>query len=93
MRNWLTLARYHWLVLLAMLAACALVLAWTSFGLLNLAMANVDFLRHYGVMAVMEGGLRQLAGIAAQAFLAMIAYLGFKGIEAELIHRWREGPR
>lgn len=89
MRRWMSPARYHWLVLLMVLALCALVLAWVSFGLLNMAMANAAFLRAYGLMAVMEGGLVQLVQIAAQALVAMLAYLGFKGIETELIHRWR----
>ena len=89
MRQWTRPAAYHWLILLVLLAVSALVLAWASFGLLNLAMANIGFLRQYGLMAVMEGGLVQLVQIALKAFVAMMAYLSFKGIEVELVHRWR----
>ncbi|WP_309666688.1 hypothetical protein [Tabrizicola sp.] len=89
MRHWLSLASYHWAALFAALALFAAILAWVSFGLINLAMANVDFLRHHGVMAIREGGLLQLTVIGAKALLALISYLCFKAIEAELIHRWR----
>ncbi len=89
MRRWLSPAGYHWLALFAGLGVFATVLAWTSFGLINLAMANVGFLTRHGLMAVHEGGLIQLLQIGAKAVLALAAYLGFKVIETELIARWR----
>lgn len=89
MRRWLLLSEYHWAVLLVLLGLSAVVVAWISFGLINLAMANVDFLARYGLLAVREGGLVQLLEICAKASVALGAYLLFKAIETELIQRWR----
>jgi hypothetical protein len=89
MRRWLLLSSYHWLVLFAALALTAGALAWMSFGLINVAMANVEFLKRHGLMAIREGGLRQAAEIGAQAMVVLLLYFVFKAIETELIHRWR----
>jgi hypothetical protein len=89
MRRWLLLSSYHWLVLFAALALTAGALAWMSFGLINLAMANVGFLQRHGLMAIREGGLWQAAEIGARALLVLVIYFAFKAIETELIHRWR----
>lgn len=87
------LSEYHWAVLLLLLGTCATVVAWISFGLINLAMANFDFLTRYGVMAVREGGLLQLLEIGAKACVVLAAYLLFKAVETELIHRWRDAGK
>jgi hypothetical protein len=89
MRRWLSLSEYHWLVLLLLLGVCATVVAWVSIDLFRLAMANFEFLSRFGTEALREGGLVQLLGIGARAVVVLVVYLGFKGIEAELIHRWR----
>jgi hypothetical protein len=89
MRRWLLLSEYHWAVLLVLLGVCATVVAWVSIDLVRLAMANFDFLTRFGVLAIREGGLLQLLGIGARAFLVLVVYLGFKAIETELIYRWR----
>jgi hypothetical protein len=93
MRRWLLLSEYHWVVLLALLGLCATLVAWISVGLVALAMANFDFLTQYGLLAIREGGLLQLLGIGARAFAALVAYLTFKAIETELIHRWRSAGK
>ncbi|KAF0113220.1 MAG: Uncharacterized protein FD150_2114 [Rhodobacteraceae bacterium] len=93
MPRWLMLSEYHWAVLLALLGVCAALVAWISFGLINLAMANFDFLARYGLLAVREGGLLQLTVIGAKACFALAAYLMFKAIETELIHRWRDAGK
>ena len=90
MPKWLMLSTYHWAVLLGLLGASAGLVAWISFGLINLAMANFDFLTRFGLLALREGGLLQLLGIGVKAGVALAAYLVFKAIETELIHRWRE---
>jgi hypothetical protein len=87
--RWLSLSSYHWLVLFCAMGVFAAALAWISFGLFNLAMANLAFIQRYGVLAIMEGGLLQGAGIAMRALVALLFYFGFKAIETELIHRWR----
>jgi hypothetical protein len=89
MPRWLMLSEYHWAVLLALLGISAAIVAWISFGLINLAMANFDFLARHGLLALREGGLLQLLEIGAKAAVALAAYLIFKAIETELIYRWR----
>jgi hypothetical protein len=89
MRRWLFLSAYHWAVLLVALGICAALVAFFSFELINLAVANFDFLSRHRLMAVREGGLVQLLGILARASFVLIAYLMFKAIETELIIRWR----
>jgi hypothetical protein len=93
MRRWVMLSEYHWAVLLVLLGAAAALVAWISFGLINLAMANFDFLTHFGLLAVREGGLLQLIGIGARACVVLAAYLLFKAVETELIHRWRDAGK
>ena len=93
MPRWLMLSEYHWAVLLVLLGASAALVAWISFGLINLAMANFDFLTRHGLLAVREGGLRQLLEIGGKAAVALAAYLLFKAIETELIHRWRDAGK
>jgi hypothetical protein len=93
MPRWLSLSSYHWTVLLLILAASATLAAWISFGLINLAMSNVDFLSRHGLLALREGGLLQLIGIGARAAVVLAAYLLFKAVETELIHRWRAASK
>ena len=59
---------------------------------INVAMANLDFLLRHGLMGIAEGGLLQFLSILAKGFLIVLFYFGFKGIEAELLQRWRN-PR
>ncbi len=89
MKRWLSLTSYHWLVLFFAMGACAILLAWISFGLINVAMANYNFLSRYGLMAIAEGGLVQAIEIAVKSFFALLFYFCFKAIEVELIYRWR----
>lgn len=89
MRRWFVLSSYHWLVLLVVLALSAALVAWISFGLINVAMANFDFLKRHGLMAVREGGLWQAVQIGTRASVALLFYLLFKAVETELIQRWR----
>ena len=90
MRRWLLLSEYHWAVLLVVLGLSATLVAWISFGLINVAMANYDFLARYGLMALREGGLVQMLEIGLKAVVALAGYLMFKAVETELIHRWRD---
>ena len=93
MRRWLMLSEYHWAALLLLLAFSATLVAWVSFGLINLAMANFGFVSRYGITALREGGLLQMLEIAAKAALVLAAYLVFKAVETELIHRWRNAGK
>jgi hypothetical protein len=93
MRRWLLLSEYHWAALLVLLALSATLAAWVSFGLINLAMANYSFVTRHGVLALREGGLVQMLEIGAKSALVLAAYLVFKAVETELIHRWRDAGK
>lgn len=93
MRRLLMLSEYHWAVLVVLLGLSATVVAWTSFGLINLAMANFDFVTRHGGVALREGGLLQMLEIGLQGAVVLAAYFLFKAIETELIHRWRNAEK
>ena len=66
-------------------------LAFFSFGVgsLNLfymLQANGTLLLEYGWVAVMEGGLRQLAELLVTGYASMAAYIVFKACEYRLAH-------
>lgn len=88
MRRWLQPRSYPTVVLLLTLALSSVLLAWLTFDLITLAMANVDFLRRHGIMAAAEGGALQLLLISGKGFGALLAYLGVRAIETEVLHRW-----
>jgi hypothetical protein len=91
MRRWLLLESYHWLVLLMVMALVGGLVTWISVGLIDLAMANIDFIRRFGLRALAEGGLIQALEIGGKVLLVFLGFLLFKGIETELICRWRGG--
>jgi divalent metal cation (Fe/Co/Zn/Cd) transporter len=58
-------------------------------GTLNLFMLlkrNVDLLTDYGWMALMDGGLAQLAELVVTGYLGLAAYVVFKACEHALVH-------
>jgi hypothetical protein len=88
MSDWFRPKAYHSFVLYMVMGLCSIALAWLSLGLFAMAMANVDYLTMHGLMAIMDGGLLPLIWIGLKAALALVFYLGFKGIEHELLIRW-----
>jgi hypothetical protein len=86
--EWFRPARYHTIVLIFAMAICSVGFAWLTYGLVSIAMKNVNFLTMYGLMAAMEGGAVQLLEICLKGMIALLFYLGFKGIEHELTYRW-----
>ena len=93
MRHWADLGRFHGVVLIVAMGAASVGIAWNSYDLIRLAMANIQFLETHGVMAVMEGGLLQFLLICGKGLIALLCYLLFKGIEVELMQRWRRLAR
>jgi hypothetical protein len=89
MKAWLSPARYHALVLFVMMGLFAAILAWNTFDLAHVAIANARLIGNFGLMALMDGGLLQLFEIAVRGAVSLAAYLGFKACEVELVHRWR----
>ena len=93
MRRWLILSDYHWTALVVVLGLSAALAAWISVGLINVAMANYDFVTHYGLMALRDGAFLQMLEIGGKAGLALGAYMVFKAVETELIYRWRSAEK
>lgn len=88
MSRWLSPSRYSSAALFVILGIFAVVFAWNTFDLARLAMANARFLGEYGLLAIRDGGLWQLAEIAVRGVVSLAAYLGIKVCESELVHRW-----
>ncbi len=86
------LSRVHALVLFLVMALCAAIVAWLSFGLFSQAMANADFILKHGFMALVEGGAVQALLLASRGLVLLVALFCFKAVESELIDRWRR-PR
>jgi len=80
--------RYPTIVVFLIAGAFAIVLAYATLNLVQVGMANIRFLREFGLTAVMEGALVQLAQIVVTAFMALISWIGFKICEGELIRRY-----
>ena len=53
--------------------------ALSSYNLVVLFMANIAFISQYGVMALREGGLLQLAELIVYGYLGIGFYVLFKG--------------
>lgn len=87
-RRWLEIHAYHAAILFLAMGALACLFAWSSYNLAHLAIANIRFLKDFGWLAVMEGGLWQMLEITAYGLASLTFYLGFKSCEHELIHRW-----
>ena len=81
----------RWPVVLVFLAAgvAAVVSAFASVNLFGETVANITFLRAYGVEALKLGALMQLAGLVIWGMVALAAFIGFKLCEVELVHRYR----
>lgn len=88
-RRWLKPTSYNSVILFIAMGAFAALFGWNSYNLIHLGMENYRFLRQFGTVAVMEGGLGQLVEIILYGYLSLAFYLGFKVCEVELVNRWR----
>jgi uncharacterized membrane protein (Fun14 family) len=88
MKKWLRPKAYHSVVLIMIMGLCSIGFAWLTYGLIKVAMANVEHLTMAGLMGVTDGGLVMLIFTGIKAAFALMFYLGFKGIEHELLIRW-----
>lgn len=86
--SWLLPQSYATMILFLLLCNVSVTFVWLTFVLVMLSMANISFLRRHGVMAIAEGWLVQLLLISGKGMVAMIAYITFRVVEAELLRRW-----
>lgn len=84
----LKLNRYPAIAVLFLAGALTVMFAYATLNLFQMSMANIRFLREFGWIAVMEGGLVQLGQIVIGAIVSMLSYIGFKICESELVHRY-----
>jgi hypothetical protein len=66
------------------LALSFLAGALGTLNLVNLLAANLRLLREYGLLALMDGALRQLLELGGQGLLSCAAYVVFKTCEHRL---------
>jgi putative effector of murein hydrolase LrgA (UPF0299 family) len=81
--------RWHIAMVFAGLSTSAVVFAWTTFNLYQIASSNFRFIANYGLMGLNDGGLLQFFEICFYALLSLLMFLLFKGCETEIMVRWR----
>ncbi len=88
MPKWTLPSTYSSMVLLLILAAASVGLAWISFNLIGMAMENADLLTHQGLMGAIDGGFADLLILLAKGVAVLFLYMVFRGAEQELLRRW-----
>lgn len=92
-KRFLMLRTYPAIVVLVFMGICGTIGAFQSIDLVRLAAKNAAFITEFGWLALMEGGFLQALQIMVRASIVLLAYLGFKTAESELVSRWREYRR
>jgi hypothetical protein len=77
----------HWVCTYLLMGLAFVVFGVLTLNLVQYFTANFEFLTMYGLEAVMEGGLLQLAQLALSAFVAVACWLLFKLCEQALVQR------
>ena len=80
----------RWPVLLVLLLAglSAAGFAFITVNLFSQAMANLEFIAEFGLLALTEGGLLQFATLLLWGALALLIFLVFRTCEIELLYRY-----
>jgi hypothetical protein len=89
MKRWIILQTWPVAALFLGLCVSAALFAWVTLNLLDVALANIRFIKLYGTMALLDGGLLQLMEILVEAIVSLLLFLVFKGCETEVVSRWR----
>ena len=89
MKALLNLSRYHWIVVFLAAGVFAIGLAYTSYNLFHLSMANFSFIRRFGWTAIMEGAFVQTLQILVGGCFALFFFFAFKACELELLSRYK----
>jgi len=88
MPKWTLPSSYSSFMLILILAAASVGVAWISFNLIGMAMENADLLTHQGLMGAIDGGFVRLLVLLAKGVAVLFLYLVFRGAEQELLRRW-----
>lgn len=89
MKRFFRISRYPAFLVFLLAGGAAVMVAYCSFNLLDLSMANLRFLRQHGWLAVTSGAWLQLLQIMFYGLVALAFYLLFKICESELVIRYR----
>lgn len=89
MKRLLDISLYPSLFVFALAGVALAVVAYATFNLVDLSMANLSFLRRHGLVAVTSGGLVQFLEILLTATVALAFFLLYKICESELVIRYR----
>ncbi len=89
MKRLFRISGYPGVLVFVLAGVAAAIFAYSTYNLLTVSMANLNFLREHGWLAVTSGGLVQLLGILAHGAVALACWLLFKACEADLIDRYR----
>jgi hypothetical protein len=76
---------YHWTVTLLLMALFGLVLGIVTLDLFMLVQANFSLIAEHGVMALLDGGLLQLAELTVLGFVALVSYVLIRACEEVLV--------
>ena len=90
MKALLKLSRYHWTIVFLAAGVFAIGLAYSSYNLFHLSMANISFIRRFGWTAIMEGAILQTLQILIGGCFALLFFFAFKVCELELLTRFKE---
>ncbi|MEO5882207.1 MAG: hypothetical protein ABIQ06_07305 [Caldimonas sp.] len=77
----------RWWLAFILMGVSFVLFGLISLNLLHLLGANLEYLGMYGLEAVREGGLQQLAEIVASGYFAAACYVAFKLCEKVLVER------
>ena len=78
---------HHWVCTYAMMGAAFVLFGMLSLNLVQSFSANIHFLAEYGFLAIMDGGLWQLAELVFSTYGAIAFYVAFKTCEQALVER------
>ena len=89
MKRFFQVSRYPAVLVFVLAGFSAVIVAYASFNLLTISMANLHFIQAHGWLALRSGALIQLLGIAFYGVIALASFLIFKICESELVLRYR----
>ena len=88
LRRVLDVTRWPVFAVFSLAGLSPVVFALVTVSLFTQTLANFRLLTDYGWEAAIDGGLMQLAGLAATGAAALCCYLAYKICEGELIGRY-----
>lgn len=89
MKRILKTTAYPWWAVFIAASIFATAFAYASYNLFHLSMANINFIKSYGWLAIMNGAVLQLLEIALYGGISLFCFLGFKICEVDLTTRYR----